>query len=78
MCCPSKTDASTAPEGYENMFILVPFPPDVYLSDEQKEQYKLKTYALIEETIGEKFQDRIVEEHLFTTADFKERYHAFQ
>jgi phytoene dehydrogenase-like protein len=60
------------------MFILVPFPPDVRLDDSQKELYKNKVYALIEETIGETFQDRIVEEHLFTVEDVEKRYNAFQ
>lgn len=78
VCCPSKTDPSVAPEGYENMFILVPFPPDVYLDEQQIQTYKHQVYDLLEETIGETFQDRIVEEHLFTPQDFKERYHAFQ
>lgn len=78
VCCPSKTDYTVAPDGYENLFILVPFPAWVYLDDAQKQEYKLQMYALLEETIGEKFQDRIVEEHLFTAQDFADRYHAFQ
>lgn len=78
LCCPSKTDTTVAPEWYENMFILVPFPPGVLLDDVQKTLYKKKVYTLIEETIGETFQDRIVEEHLFTVEDFEKRYNAFQ
>lgn len=78
ICCPSKTDPTVAPEGDENMFILVPFPPDVILSDDEQQQYKKKIYTLIEQEIGETFQERIVEEQLFTTQDFTDRYHAYQ
>lgn len=78
VCCPSKTDATVAPEGYENMFILVPFPPDVYLTDDQIQVYKQKVYTMLERETGELFQDRIVEEHVFTAADFQSRYHAYQ
>lgn len=78
ICCPSKTDPSVAPAWFENMFILVPFPPDVYLDAEQIQTYKKQVYKLVEETIGETFQDRIVEEHLFTPQDFKDRYHAYK
>lgn len=78
LCCPSKTDASTAPDWYENMFVLVPFPPGVYLSEQEIETYKIKIYEMIEQEIGEQFQDRIVEETIFTSHDFTSRYHAYQ
>lgn len=51
ICCPSKTDPTVAPEGCENMFILVPCPPGVSLTDEQIQAYKARVYALVEETI---------------------------
>lgn len=78
ICCPSKTDACVAPEWYENLFILVPFPSGVSLDNAQQQAYKKKIYTLIESTISETFQDRIVEEHLFVSQDFEARYHAFQ
>lgn len=78
ICNPSKTDKTTAPDGHENLFILVPFPPDVTLTEKQKQDYKNKVYALIEETIWETFTDRIVQERLFTSKNFSERYHAYQ
>ena len=78
ICCPSKTDPTTAPEGHENLFVLVPFPPDVYLSDAEKEAYTDKLLTLIEEQIWEKFRERIVEKSLFTAEDFSSRYHAYK
>ncbi len=78
ICCPSKTDKTVAPPNHENLFILVPFPPGVELDEEQKIAYRNKTLSMIEESIWETFQDRIVQERVFTVQDFKERYNSFQ
>jgi phytoene desaturase len=51
VCCPSKTDPSVAPEGDENLFVLVPFPPGVQLTDAEVQKYRDKTIALIERNI---------------------------
>lgn len=78
ICCPSKTDATVAPEWDENIFILVPFPPNVELTDEQQQTYRKKVLDVIESEIGETFQDRIVEERYFWVEDFKSRYHSYK
>jgi len=51
VCCPSKTDPSVAPEGDENLFVLVPFPVGITMTDAQVQAYRDKTIALIERTI---------------------------
>ena len=38
-CCPSKTDASVAPEGKENLFLLMPLAPGLEDSPELREKY---------------------------------------
>ena len=38
-CCPSKTDASVAPEGKENLFLLMPLAPGLEDSLELREKY---------------------------------------
>jgi phytoene desaturase len=78
ICCPSKTDPSVAPEGDENLFVLVPFPPGVQLTDAEVKKYRNKIIALIEQNIWEKFADRIVVERIFWNKDFSERYHAYK
>jgi len=78
VCCPSKTDPTVAPEWHENLFVLVPFPPGVEFTEKEKLAYRDKVLNFIEESIDEKFQDRIVQERIFTVQDFKKRYNAFQ
>ena len=78
VCCPSKTDPSVAPEGDENLFVLVPFPVGITMTDLEVKKYRDKTIALIEQNIGERFSDRIVVEKIFWNKDFSERYHAYK
>lgn len=78
ICCPSKTDPTVADAADENIFVLVPFPPGITLTDGETQKYRDKVLQLIEKEIGEQFQDRIVVERIFQNKDFSERYHAFQ
>lgn len=51
VCCPSKTDATVAPEGHENLFILMPLAPGMEDTEALREQYfnvimdRLETYT---------------------------------
>lgn len=38
-CCPSKTDKSVAPEGCENLFLLIPIAPDLDDKEELRSKY---------------------------------------
>lgn len=78
VCCPSKTDPSVALDGDENLFVLVPFPAGIVMTEAEVQQYRDKTIALIEKNIWEKFADRIVVERIFWNKDFTERYHAYK
>jgi phytoene desaturase len=39
VCCPSKSDGAVAPEGHENLFILMPLAPGVKDTEALREQY---------------------------------------
>ena len=47
------TDPSMAPEWCENLFILVPIPNGIEISDNQKEQYKNMVRGIVEKMAGE-------------------------
>jgi len=74
--CPSKTDPSVAPEGKENVFVLVPLAPG--LDDSGREQFADQLIANIEKQIGEKFADEIELKRIYSQRDFALDYHAFK
>jgi phytoene desaturase len=78
VCAPSIRDASVAPEGKENLFILVPIASKLELSEEDKEDYKQKILThlggLIEE---ENLSDQIEYSRTFTVEDFQDRYNSY-
>ncbi len=73
----SKTD-NTAPDGMENMFILVPLSPNV--STEEKEIERLFDYTInrIEKRTNEKFKNDIIHMHTFTRDDFIADYNSYK
>ena len=76
--CTSKTDEKVAPEGCENVFILVPVAPDLVDSDDFREKYSDKILKHLENLTGEKIIDSIIYKKIFTQRDFKERYNAYK
>jgi phytoene desaturase len=76
--CPSKTDATVAPEGYENIFILIPVAPGLNDDDSIREKYFDLIISRMEHLIGEKFRENIVYKRTYAHRDFIADYHAFK
>jgi phytoene desaturase len=76
---PTKTDASIAPEGCENMFLLMPTAPGL---DGDSEEVREKYYHLmmdrLEAYTGESIRDRVVVKRSFAYSDFKSEYNSFK
>ena len=77
-CCPSKTDPSVAPEGYENLFLLVPLAPGLKDSDEEREKYFDMLMKRLENKTGEQIRNHIVYKKSYCLNDFKKDYNAFK
>ncbi|RYF29255.1 MAG: phytoene desaturase [Chloroflexi bacterium] len=79
ICNPSKTDPSVAPTGTENIFVLVPLPPDADVPpeaiDDLADQYIKQISAM---TNVPDFADRIISRQLFGPDDFRTKFHAWQ
>lgn len=78
VCAPSKTDASVAPAGMENLFILIPLAAG--LQDSKKEQDRLFTFAIdhLEKHTGQSIRDHIVVNERMSVADFYTAYNSFK
>ncbi len=79
MCCPSKTDSSVAPEGCENVFLLIPIAAGLTNDTEiVREQYLLKMAERIQERYGVDIRDHIVHKRSFSVSNFISTYNAFK
>ncbi len=76
ICTPSKTDPTVAPEGRENLFVLVPIPNGITVDKETEDRYEKMIFDYIERTCHISFQENIVSKHRFHVADFQSRYNA--
>lgn len=78
ICKPSETDKQVAPKGKENLFVLVPVAPWLELDETQKQKYAKKILKDIENSIGEKFADKILFQRIYEIKDFQKDYNAFR
>ncbi len=77
-CCPSKTDPSVAPEGKENLFLLVPLAPNLKDSEEVREKYYDIIMDRLEAKTGVSIRDAVSYKRSYCLDDFKSDYHAFK
>jgi len=78
VCCPSKTDSTVAPEGCENLFVLIPLAPDLKDNEEIRERYYHIVMERLERLTGQGIKDSIVYKRSFAHNDFKKDYHAYK
>jgi len=74
----SKTDPSVAPEGKENLFVLIPVAPDLEDTDETREKYFQMAMDKLESYNGINIRDHVVVKQSFAHRDFKKDYHSFR
>ncbi|MBO0952456.1 phytoene desaturase family protein [Fibrella forsythiae] len=75
---PSKTDPSVAPEGSENLFLLIPVAPDLADDDATREHYYELLMDRLEAYVGESVRDCVVYKRSYAHRDFKSDYNAFR
>lgn len=79
VCAPSKTDPNVAPEGKENLFVLVPLAPDLNNdNDSIRQEYLQRILRRIKEHTGEDLSDVIEYSRSFCVSDFKSEYNSFK
>ncbi|MBT4776242.1 MAG: phytoene desaturase, partial [Crocinitomicaceae bacterium] len=76
---PSITDPSVAPEGMENMFILIPVAPGLSNDNEElREKYFNIAVARFENLTNQKIKENIIYKRSYAYSNFVEDYNAFK
>lgn len=76
--CPSQTDNTVAPEGKENIFILVPVAPGIDDTEDLREKYYDLVMARLEALTEQKIKDHVIYKRSFAHRDFISDYNAFK
>jgi phytoene desaturase len=77
-CVPSKTDSTVAPEGKENIFLLIPVAPGMPDTPEIREKYLEILLDRLEARTGESIRDHIEVNRSFAYQDFVSQYNSFK
>lgn len=78
VCCPSKTDTTVAPEGHENLFILIPLAPGLTENTAIKESYFDKVCERLEAKTGFSIKENLVYRKAYAPGNFIFDYNAFK
>jgi phytoene desaturase len=76
--CASKTDPHSAPEGCENMTILVPVAPGIEDNDATREKYFIKVIDRLEKLTDQKIKEHIILKRSYCITDFEKDYHSYK
>lgn len=75
---PSKTDPEVAPEGCENLFLLIPVAPGLEDNDEIRETYYNLLMDRLEKYCGVSIRDSVIFKRSYAHKDFSSDYNAFK
>jgi len=78
VCCPSKTDDTVAPEGMENLFLLIPIASGLQDTEETREHYFKMVMSRMELLCEDSIVPHIVYKKSYCINDFITDYHAFR
>lgn len=78
VCCPSQSDSSVAPEGHENIFLLMPIATDLPDTEADREKYFQIMMARLEKHVGVDLIDSIDYKKSYCVEDFKLDYNSYK
>ncbi len=78
VCAPSVTDSSVAPEGCENLFVLIPLAPGLEDDNSLREKYFNIVMDRLEDLTGQEIRKHILYKRSFAHRDFEKDYHAYK
>ena len=75
--CASKTDKSVAPEGKENLVLLIPIAVDIEDTEEIREKYFNIMMERLEYLTGQSIKEHVIVKKSYAINDFKKDYNSF-
>jgi phytoene desaturase len=78
VCAPSKTDNSVAPDGKENLFLLMPVAIGLEDSEEVREKYYNVMMERLEALTGEKISEHVIYKKSYAQSNFIADYNSFK
>lgn len=78
VCAPSKTDKTVAPEGKENIFILMPAAPGLKDNKSVEDKYYDLLLNRLENYTGQEIKKHVIYKKAFAQSDFIDRYNSFK
>ena len=78
VCCPSQSDKSVAPEGYENLFFLMPLAPGLEDTDDLREKYFKIMIERLQKHINEEISEDIDYKRAYCVKDFVTDYNSYK
>lgn len=75
---PSKTDPSVAPEGEENLFLLIPVAPNLDEPADIREKYYNLVMDRLERYVGHPIRPHVTVKRSYAHREFIEDYHAYK
>jgi phytoene desaturase len=78
LCCTSATDSSAAPDGKENLFILIPVAPGLTSTEEERMRYLNMCLQRIKKHTGEDLEPHIEYLRTYAHEEFIHDYNAFK
>jgi phytoene desaturase len=78
LSCTSKTDPTVAPEGMENLFVLIPVAPGLDDTEETREKYFQIVLERFKYLTGQDISKHIVFKRSYAHRDFESDYNAYK
>lgn len=78
VCCPSRTDDSVAPQGHENLFLLMPLAPGLKDEESKREKFFEIMIKRLEKQIGRRISHKIDHKESYCVSDFITDYNSYK
>ncbi len=76
--CTSKTDDTVAPQGHENLMVLIPVAPGLEDTEEVRQKYLEHVIMRLERYTGRNISENLVYTRIYAHSDFEKDYNAFK